>query len=135
MTPEQAKVEQEDPRSDIFALGLIFYELLTVKMPFAAENAVASLLKRTQEAVRPPAELEPAIPPAVNEVVLKCLDRDPGRRYQNAQEILIELDGVHGRSRERTTENRATGSRSPQRWIAPGLSGVLFIASGVGLSK
>jgi len=135
MSPEQAKGEPADPRSDIFALGLIFYELLTGKMPFAAENAVASLLKRTQEAVRPPAELEPSIPPAVNEVVVKCLDRDPGRRYQNAQEILIELDGVHGRRGERTTETRATVSRSPQRWIAPVLAGVLLIASGIGMWK
>src|SRR5277367_5244328 len=83
MSPEQALGKELDQRSDLFAIGLILYELLTGAMPFKAESALASLIKRTQERAIPVAELDAQIPGALSGIVSKCLERDVNRRYQN----------------------------------------------------
>ena len=79
MSPEQALTQDLDQRSDIFALGLILYEMLTGKMPFAASSAVASLIKRTQERAIPVADVDAQIPGALSGIVSKCLERDLNR--------------------------------------------------------
>lgn len=92
MSPEQALGKELDQRSDLFALGLILYELLTGKMPYEADSAIASLLKRTQERAVPVSDHDAAIPGALSGIVSKCLERDPNQRYQNAGEILADLE-------------------------------------------
>ncbi len=92
MSPEQARGERLDARSDLFSLGIIFYELLTGKSPFAADTALSALWKRTQEVARPAIEIDPSIPPRVSEVVARCLAMERERRYASAQEILQDLD-------------------------------------------
>jgi eukaryotic-like serine/threonine-protein kinase len=91
MSPEQAKGIKVDPRSDLFSLGIIFYELLTGISPFKADTALATLLKRTQERAQPPAEVDPTIPKAISDVVMKCLEIDRDLRFSNAREILEDL--------------------------------------------
>src|SRR3984893_10835076 len=91
MSPEQAKGLKVDPRSDLFALGIIFYEMLTGISPYKADTALATLLKRTQERPQPPAEVDPAIPKAISDVVMKCLEIDRDQRYSTAREILEDL--------------------------------------------
>jgi serine/threonine protein kinase/lipopolysaccharide biosynthesis regulator YciM len=91
MSPEQAKGIKVDARSDLFALGIIFYELLTGISPYKADNAMAMLLKRTQERPQPPAELDPTIPKPISDVVMKCLEIDRDQRFSNAREILEDL--------------------------------------------
>ena len=92
MSPEQALGKELDQRSDIFALGLILYELLAGERPFVAESALASLIKRTQEPARPVGELNAEIPGALGRIVNKCLERDLSSRYQSVPEILADLD-------------------------------------------
>ncbi|MGB7845621.1 MAG: tetratricopeptide repeat protein [Candidatus Acidiferrum sp.] len=96
MSPEQSMGKTLDQRSDIFAVGLIFYELLVGKTPYRADTAMASLLKRNQERAIPAAELDASIPKALSDIVAKCLERDLEHRYQNAQEILHDLDAFQG---------------------------------------
>jgi len=96
MSPEQALGKHLDGRSDLFTVGLIFYELLTGKMPFKADTAVASLLKRNQERAQPATELDASIPRALSDIVSKCMERDLNLRYQTAQEILADLDAWQG---------------------------------------
>ncbi len=91
MSPEQAKGMKVDARSDLFALGIIFYEMLTGVSPYKADTALATLLKRTTERPQPPAELDPTIPKAISDVVMKCLEIDRDYRYSTAREILEDL--------------------------------------------
>lgn len=92
MSPEQAHAKDLDARSDIFTVGLIFYELLTGKMPYEAESAVASLLKRTNERAAPVSSHDAAIPRPLTLIVAKCLEPDPKLRYQNTAEVLADLE-------------------------------------------
>jgi eukaryotic-like serine/threonine-protein kinase len=97
MSPEQALAKDLDQRSDLFTAGLILYELLTGKMPFRAESALASLIKRTQERAVPVSDHDGTIPGALSGVVSKCLERDPNLRYQSATELLRDLDAWQGK--------------------------------------
>src|SRR5215472_1750688 len=92
MSPEQAQAKNLDERSDIFTVGLIFYELLTGKMPYEADSAVASLLKRTNERAAPVSSHDAAIPRPLTLIVSKCLEPDPKLRYQNTAEVLADLE-------------------------------------------
>jgi len=92
MSPEQAQAQSLDARSDIFTVGLIFYELLTGRMPYEADSAVASLLKRSRERAAPVSSHDPAIPRSLSSIVAKCLETEPKLRYQSAGEALADLE-------------------------------------------
>jgi tetratricopeptide (TPR) repeat protein/TolB-like protein len=96
MSPEQSMGKTLDQRSDIFAVGLIFYELLTGNTPYKADSAMASLLRRNQERAIPVAQLDASIPEGISDIVSKCLERDLIHRYQHADEILRDLDAFQG---------------------------------------
>jgi len=97
MSPEQAKAEPLDERSDLFTVGLILYELLTGDTPYKAESAVASLLKRTQEPAVPISDIDATVSKSLSAVVAKCLERDPKNRYQNVNELIAALGELQGR--------------------------------------
>src|SRR5713101_2617490 len=92
MSPEQALGASLDQRSDLFAVGLIFYELLTGKAPYKADTAIASLMKRTHERAIPASDVDPSVPVSLSAIVSRCLERDPKDRYQRAAELLKELE-------------------------------------------
>jgi serine/threonine protein kinase/Flp pilus assembly protein TadD len=92
MSPEQALGSSLDQRSDLFAVGLIFYELLTGKSPYKADTAIASLMKRTHERAIPPSDVDASVPVSLSAIVSRCLEREPEDRYQTASELLKELE-------------------------------------------
>ena len=92
MSPEQARGEPVDARSDLFAAGLIFYEILTGVLPCKGESTVSMLLKRAQGQVTPPMELDPSIPPALNQLIMKLLAPKPEQRHASARDALDELE-------------------------------------------
>ena len=87
MAPEQASGQRIDLRADIYALGLIAYELFTGVAAFAADTPVALALKQVREMPVRPRALEPSLSPVVEKIILKCLSKNPGQRYQSADEL------------------------------------------------
>jgi tetratricopeptide (TPR) repeat protein len=130
MSPEQAQAKELDARSDIFTVGLILYELLSGKMPYAADSAVASLVKRTQERAAPVSDHDAAIPRALSSIVAKCLERDPSARYQSATQVLADLQHWQGKAAAATLrfpDVRPWGRDVPWQWIGA-LTIVLVLA-------
>lgn len=113
MSPEQAQGQPVDARSDLYTLGIIFYELLTGKPPFEADNPMATLVRRIQEKPVPPVEVEASVPPPLNQIVLKMLATLPENRYQTAAEILADLDAWEAQRTGRTVEISAVPAPVP----------------------
>ena len=91
LSPEQAQGRPVDARSDLYSIGIILYELLTGRVPFDAESPVSVALKQVSEAPVPPRRLDAALPPALEGVVMRALEKDPARRFQNADEFIEAL--------------------------------------------
>jgi eukaryotic-like serine/threonine-protein kinase len=88
MSPEQMRAaRQVSPRSDIWSLGATLYELLTGTIPFVAETVMELALKVAEESPAPPSTLRSDVPPSLDAIVLRCLQKDPDQRYQSAREL------------------------------------------------
>ncbi len=110
MSPEQVEGKEADQRSDIYSLGAMLYEMVTGKVLFEGKTALSIALKHKTEIPLNPRELNSAISEELSTVILKCLDKDRGRRYQTGEELLVEL---------RTIEEGLPGISAPQEPKAP----------------
>jgi serine/threonine protein kinase len=91
MSPEQVQFIRNDPRSDLFALGVMLYHLTTGERPFGAPTSVRGLRQRLYQDPVPPRALRPDCPPWLQELILRCLEVDPARRHQTAAQLAFEL--------------------------------------------
>ncbi|MFI1091705.1 Stk1 family PASTA domain-containing Ser/Thr kinase [Streptomyces sp. NPDC020917] len=94
LSPEQAKGEQVDARSDLYSTGCLLYELLTVRPPFVGDSPVAVAYQHVREDPQPPSVYDPEVTPAMDAIVLKALTKDPDYRYQSADEMRADIEAA-----------------------------------------
>jgi serine/threonine-protein kinase len=92
LSPEQAKGEQVDARSDLYSTGCLLYELLTVRPPFVGDSPVAVAYQHVREEPQPPSVFDSEITPEMDAIVLKALTKDPDYRYQSADEMRADIE-------------------------------------------
>jgi serine/threonine-protein kinase len=132
LSPEQARGGEVDPRSDLYSLGIVLYELLTGKTPFEGDTPVEIAMKHLSNAPQPPSKLRPDIPRELDMVVLRALAKSPDDRYQSADEMEADLERVaRGASVSATTADTATQvlSRPAAAAVAASATAATMIAT------
>jgi hypothetical protein len=128
MSPEQARGETVDHRSDLFTLGSVLYEMLSGRRAFHGDSSVETLSAILKE--EPPEfPEERQVPPALDRLVRYCLEKKPGDRFQSARDLVYELEGLSGSSAATGKAVRADVARSRRCWLTGGMAGLLALAA------
>jgi beta-lactam-binding protein with PASTA domain/tRNA A-37 threonylcarbamoyl transferase component Bud32 len=96
LSPEQAQGHAVSARSDLYAIGIVLYEMLAGRVPFDGDSAVTIALKQVSEAPVPPSAYNAAVPPALDAIVLRALEKDPEQRFTDADEFIAALEQLRG---------------------------------------
>jgi serine/threonine-protein kinase len=105
MSPEQAQGGKIDVRSDVFSFGILFYRMVTGKLPFEGPTSVSTLAKILESQPEPPSTENAAIPPGIERIIDKCLQKNPGDRYQGASDLVVDLRAERRRFDSGITES------------------------------
>jgi len=136
MSPEQASGGTVDARSDIFSFGALVYEMVTGRRPFGGGSSAALLASLLKEEPKPPSGLVPALPKELERIILRCLRKDPARRFQHMLDVKVELEEVKEESDSQSLASTGTATatrHSRRRWIPLGAAGVLILAAGAAI--
>ncbi|MGZ3637145.1 MAG: protein kinase domain-containing protein [Ktedonobacterales bacterium] len=113
--PEQAQGEIVSPAADIYALGIVMYEMLTGRTPFDGDTPVAVAMRHIQDIPAPPSSLNPRITPGLERIILRCLEKDPRDRYRDGDALAFALENLarsSGGARRQTGTAPSAGVRS-----------------------
>ncbi len=148
MSPEQVEGKEADRRADLYALGVIMFEMVTGRLPFAADTPFVVAFKQQSERPTPPEELNPQTPPQLSAIILRCLEKDREKRYQTTEDLCRDLGQVEetlhttplpspwGRPATRKTTIQAVVERFPWRKaIVPVLAFLGIMAVGTVVTK
>ena len=133
MAPEQIRGRRGDARTDVYALGMLLFEMLTGKLPFDSPNARALLKAKTAEEPRPPSWYVKDFDPGLEAIILKAIERDPRNRYESAAELLRDLQdpsAVPARDPAFLERRRGVGARARRRALAAAAVVVLLLGLG-----
>jgi serine/threonine protein kinase len=125
MSPEQAEGRKLDARSDIFSFGSVLYEMVIGRRPFTGDSRLSILSKILNEDPTPPVQLGTSIPPELEKIILRCLRKDPARRYQTMADLKVALEDVE---QESGSIKQVRQVRSWRRWAWAALLPVLLVA-------
>jgi eukaryotic-like serine/threonine-protein kinase len=126
MSPEQIEGQEADARSDIFAFGLVIYELITGRRAFDGKTRTSLIASILKDQPRPLCELEPLSPPALERVVATCLEKDPDKRWQSAREVKHALEWI---STESSPARASMPAAPTMRWLWPAMVAVVIVAA------
>lgn len=115
ISPEQVEGKPADHRGDLYAVGLILYEMVTGDAPFSGPSAMELMLQRVQQRPKSAREKNPEVPEYLDRIIMRCLERDPALRYQDAHEVLADLRGERSSI---TTTRPGTRTRTIS-WTVP----------------
>jgi serine/threonine protein kinase/tetratricopeptide (TPR) repeat protein len=127
MAPEQVEAKPVDNRTDLYAFGLILYEMVTGDIPFKADSTLALMYQRVKEKPVSPKTENPEVPDYLVRIILRSLEVDPARRYQSAKEILADLDAQRAPSRSRSVQIVLPIPETRSGWLVLVGSLVLFV--------
>jgi len=120
MSPEQLRGQVGDARTDIWGIGTVLYELACGKRPFDGNNATETAANIIHQAPRPPRAIRSDIPPGLERIILKCLDKDSAKRYQTAEELLQDLSELQ----------KGTLRTAGAMWLTVAATAILVVAIG-----
>jgi serine/threonine-protein kinase len=128
LSPEQARGEQVDTRSDLYSAGCLLYELLTGRPPFTADSPVAVAYQHVREAPIPPSRLVPGIPESVDRIVLHSLAKGRDERYQTAAEFRADVEAARGGRQVNAAVPAMTGSNATTQFMPGAATGTRAMA-------
>ena len=142
-SPEQAQGKPVNEQSDLYSIGIVLYEMLAGRVPFIGDTPIELALKHVREAVPPLEDFRPDIPPQLEDIVMKLLEKDTRDRYKSASDLLVDLESVQKSGlqpvtkrpkRNPTSLEKAEAVRKKKRWmrlLIQLLAAIIFFSGGI----